>query len=470
MKFCLFSSKKSSIVYKFLCIIGFSFSLVGCQWGDQVESLVQPDPDDFGVLFSDTATVQLSTILTDSVMTGAPRRLLVGRYIDPYFGKVQTATFIQPTIQSGLTIPQNAEYDSLVLFMSYDKYSYGDTTKAINLSVHRLLVDILTKDAYYNTNTTAFDPVAIGKKKLTPMPKRDKTFTIKLSDDLGKSIFEKGKTNLLPSNQDWINMVAGLTIRGAETDNGAVVGFKLDSARIQMHYHVPGADAVRRDSTVFQATASYNQILADRSGTEIANLIPNQRRSLPTAQTGNKAFVQAGPGIMTKIQLPTIRQLRNIQYTAANKAFLRITPTRLSVTSQFMAPPQLRLFRVNANNEFYVGGDGFPLSVTRLSDGKPVVSSLINDIVNNKQYYLLDITSYVAELLTSETDDSGALVLRTSPFNDVANENENPRASTVYPAANTEFTRSLNRLVFGDQKSNDPGIKLELYYTNVKVE
>jgi len=98
MKFQSYSFGKSSIVSKLLIIIGFAFSLASCEWGDEIESLAQPDPDDFAVLSADTVTVNLSTIGTDSLQTGATLRLLVGTYKDPYFGRVKTMSFFQPLL------------------------------------------------------------------------------------------------------------------------------------------------------------------------------------------------------------------------------------------------------------------------------------------------------------------------------------------------------------------------------------
>ncbi|MCE6992594.1 DUF4270 family protein [Dyadobacter sp. CY323] len=461
-------SKGTSTAYKLLFIIGFSVSLAGCNWGDEIESLVQPNPDDFAVLFSDTSTVELSTVLSDSVMTGAPARLLVGRYVDPYFGKIQTAAFFQPTTQSGVTIPDKAEYDSLVLSLNYDLYTYGDTTKPLNITVHKLLADILSKDSYYNGNSTAFDANPLGKVKISPMPRRSKRLVIRLSDGLGAEIFEKGKTNLLTSNQEWINLVNGILVKAGASDNGAVVGFQANAAYVQVHFHVPDVDAVRKDSVVFQSTAFYNQIISDRSGTATAKLSSNQRVSTPSSQTGNMAFVQAGLSIMTRIDLPTVRQLSLTKYTVANRAFLRITPDRSSVTNQLNAPPALHVFRVNKNNEFYLNSQGFPLPLYNLTTGqlKPIVGQYVQDYVNNKQFYLLDVSSYVTEVMNSETGDVGGLVLVTSE----TNENDQFRPSRTYPFADRDFTKSLDRLVIGDQHSNNPGVKLELYYTTVKVK
>ncbi|WP_439556797.1 DUF4270 family protein [Dyadobacter sp.] len=450
-----------------LFILGLSASMIACDPTGEIEALVQPNPDDFTVGFTDTARVQLSTVITDSVMTGSAGRMLVGRFTDPYFGKLQAASFFRPASNNGLNFAQEAVYDSLVLSMYYDTYTYGDTTKPMNLSIHKLQSDILDKNVYFSTNSTPYDAVPLGKVKLAPRPLTSKRVVIRLSDVLGNDVFAKAKANLIPSNTEWINLVKGLLIRGAANDEGAIVGFRTDSATVNMYFHTPQVDGIRKDSVVIRNSAIYNQVLSDRTGTQIANLPVTKRISYPTSQTGNNAFIQAGTGIMTRIDLPTVRDLRRQQYIAANRAFLRITPKRLSVTDQFKAPPALYAFRVDRNNEFYLQssgeGSGFPLPLYTLATANQrplaVKGSYINDLLTNKQYYLLDISSYVTELLTSETGDIGSLVLRTSPFNE--------RATPTYPGENTEFTNSFNRLVFGDQQSDDPGVKLELYFTKI---
>lgn len=93
----------------YLCI-----SMSGCQWGDEVVALKQQNPDDFMVLFSDTSLVKLTTVALDSVQTGGASRLLVGRFMDPYLGKMHATTFFQPQFESNLGIPELAIYDSLV--------------------------------------------------------------------------------------------------------------------------------------------------------------------------------------------------------------------------------------------------------------------------------------------------------------------------------------------------------------------
>jgi hypothetical protein len=464
MKFNSFSSKGYSAFYQVLFLLGCTVSLFSCDYGDEIESLVQPNPDDFAVLYTDTVSVKLSTVGSDSLMTGGPSRMLVGSFTDPYLGKVRAANFFQPVIESGLSIPTLAEYDSLILSLRYDGYTYGDTTKPINVTVYKLLADIFDKSSYWNENSTQYDPVAIGKVRVIPTPRTSKNLKIKLSDALGKQMFEMGKNNQLTSNTDWLNLVKGLTIMPGANDNGAVVGFLSsgDSTSVQLHYHIPDVDQVRKDSTVLKLKGNYNQILGDRKGTALANLPSTRRIALPSAQSGNMSFIQAGTGVMTRVDFPSVRSMKSLKYTVANRAFLRITPLRSSVTDPFRVPSQLFVYRCDKNNEFYTGGDGYPLPLYFLTSSQPtqVFATYVNDYVNNKQYYLLDVSSFITDLMTSEIEDIGGLILRTSTFN----------TGESFRDANTEFSKSVGRLVIGDQQNSDPGVKLELYYTRVTVQ
>ncbi|MCF0075153.1 DUF4270 domain-containing protein [Dyadobacter sp. CY261] len=461
MKFNSYSFGESSIVFKLLIIIGFAFSLTACEWGDEIKSLSQPDADDFAVLHTDTVTIQLSTIGTDSIMTGGAPRMLFGTYKDPYFGKVRAMNFFQPTVESGVSIAQEAEYDSLILSLRYDNsYSYGDTTKPMNLTVYKLLADILDKTSYWNHNSTAYDPTPIGKKTIVPRPTTTQLFQVRLSDAIGKQVFEMAKNNQLTSNTDWINVVKGLVMMPATTDNGPVIGFKwgIDSSSVQLHYHTPSVSEYKKDSTIFKITASYNQIVADPAGTQLAKIPANKRLSLPSAQSGNLAFMEAGTGIMMRVDLPYLRYFKSTPYTAINKAILRVKPVRASITDFLRVPRVLYIYRVDKNNQFYTDGNGAPLPVYMLGGTTPVFSTYRKDLIKNEEYYEFDISSYATEIMTSETGDVGGLIIRSSQFS----------SSGSYRDAGTEYSMSVDRLVVGDQFSSDKGLELSLYYTRVK--
>lgn len=466
MKFNSFFYKRSSAVFRLLVVFSLSAYMTGCESGPSVEALVQPNPDDFAVIFSDTSTVALSSVGTDSMMTGSvtlgvPERMLVGRYVDPYFGKVQASSFFQTATSGAVTVPELAVYDSLVLSLKYDGYTYGDTTAAMNLSVHKLQSNIMDKGVYYNTNTMPYDALPIGQAKVVPRPKTNNQLRIKLSDVLGKEIFGKAQNNQITSNNDWVNLVKGLVLRPAVTDNGSFVGFTRANTNVQIHYHVSNADGIQKDSSIVSLVANYNQILADRAGTQLAKLPVTHRIALPSSQTGNMSFIQAGLGTMTRVDFPYVNQLKYNKFSVVNRAVLRVTPLRASV-SDFTAPPaSLYVYLCDKNNEPLISNtDGLPIPLFNLDGSQIVSSEYYTDLINNKQYYLLDVSSFVSTLVSSDFTQTGGLLIRTSPYG----------RSTQYYDAGTEFSQSVNRLVIGNQSNGDPGVKLELYYTHVNTE
>jgi len=471
MKFISFCFKSfSPAVKKFLVIIGLSTSLAACQWGDEVVSLVQPNPDDFAALFSDSTTVRLSTVAADSIMTGSASRLFVGRLSDPYFGIMRASSFFQPTLNGAVSLSEQAVYDSLTLSLQYDGYYYGDTTKLLNLSVHALQEDITLKNVYYNGNTTPYDATPLAKVSFYPNPRPTarvpkKIMQIKLSSALGQQIFALAKSNLLTSNSQWINLLKGIVIIPDLTNNQAVVGFSAGTTSLKMFYHTSSVDGETKDSSLFSLTAIYNQVLGDRSKTLLAKL-PQRRLSLPTSQTGELAFIQSGSGIMTRVDLPTIRQLKDVKYSYANRAYLRITPVYQSATEQFKAPATIYAYYCDNNNEYLQSpSTGFPESLSDLN-GAAVTGPLINDMVNNKQYYLLDLSQYVSSILSSNSEQAAGLLLRASLFNTTSQN-----STYVFPDLDSEYSKSFDRLVIGSQNNpTDKGVKLELYYTTAKAQ
>jgi hypothetical protein len=461
MKFISYSFKRSSTVSKLLVIFGLTVSLAGCQWGEEVESLIQPNPDEFVVLFSDTSAVKLSTFFTDSMMTGSTQRHLVGRFADPYLGKIQASAYFQNAPESGVTVPDLAVFDSLTLSMGYDSYSYGDTTVALNVSVHKVLKDLMEYSSIYNITKLPFEAAPIGKVKLTPRPRTNKSLKIRLSQALGEEIFQKAKDNQITSSTSWTNILQGLVVKNADTDDASIIGFRSDSTAIRLHYHTIDVEGLKRDSVNVKLRGVYNQIIPDRTGTLLAKAPTTHRIALPSEETGNKAFIQAGPGVMTRVDFPNLRSLKYYKYSVINRAFLRLTPFQLSVTDQLRAPAQIHVFICDKNNEFITDpSTGLPLPLydlnsTNTASPRPVVGTYVNDLINNTQYYLFDVSYYVSNLMNSGLQDGTGLVLRSSAFT----------GSYNFPENNSEFSKSVDRLVIGDQSTGIKNVRLELFYT-----
>jgi hypothetical protein len=471
MKFNSYSFKRLfSPASKFLLYIGLAGSLAACQWGDEITSLVQPNPDDFLVLFSDTSTVSIATVKMDSVMSASVDRMLVGRYDDPFFGKMHASTFFQTALSSAVTLPQDAIYDSLVLSMKYEKgsdvygnrpYFYGDTTKSMTITAHALQEDIMAKGIYYNNYTIPFDAKPLSTVKLSPRPYSERWIQFKMPNELGTNMFTRAKNNLLNTNEQLMEVIKGFTVMAKSTDNGSVVGFQTggDSTALRLYYHTTGNDGISSSMVSLPVTGIYNQILGDRSGTDLVALPASRRQALPSAKSGEKSFIQEGIGIMTRLDLPHLQTLKDVKFSVANGAYIRIKPFRQSVNRYFYAPPILHVYYCDKNNEI-LG------SLTGLSSTNAVTANYVNDFINNTEYYWFDVTGYVTNILNSNLSENNGLLLVPDQWG----KNPNNRFPGI-PEGGTEIAKGLARLVIGSQKNTtDRGIKLELYYTTVKPQ
>jgi hypothetical protein len=475
MKFISYCSKTfSQAVSKFLVVAGLSLSFASCQWGDQIDAFVQPNPDDFAAVFSDTNTVLLSTLKLDSLMTGASGRLLVGQFTDPYLGKMHSTAFIQLSTSAGeggvdraLTLPENAVFDSLGLSLRYDGYFYGDTTKALNVDIHELKSDLTLKpdltpiQAIYNYHSTPYDPKAAGSKIIYPRPRPSNSATaitrsdviIKISDVLGRKIFDSVKGNKITNNAQWIELLKGFAIKASQ-DNHSVVGFTRNNTALRIYYHTPGAvEGISRDSLSVNLWANYNQTLGDRTGTLLAKLPNTYRATLPSSQTDNLSFVQAGTGIMTRLDFPGIDQYKFLNYTFANSAKLIIEPLRNSFSRQFFLPPALFVYICDKNNDYIIQNN------TPLSGITGATSAVLTtDYVNDRQYYSMDVTDFIRSNFQNESLDKYGLLLRTST----------PVGGLSILDGNSEFSKSFDRLIIGDQKNPNGKVRLEIKYTSIK--
>src|SRR5882724_5473162 len=87
------------------------------QFGDNTEN------SHTNISFIDTVAVDLSTVITDSLATGGATSFLVGKYHDPYLGKVAAKTFFQMAIPApAASIPSSAYYDSIGFLFPPHKY------------------------------------------------------------------------------------------------------------------------------------------------------------------------------------------------------------------------------------------------------------------------------------------------------------------------------------------------------------
>lgn len=166
---------------------------------------------DYGVVVVDAMTVSVSTVLLDSIPTSGTGSLLIGGYSNSKLGRLQAEGYVQVAMGSAWEPPANAIFDSLVFVAPFSGYSYGDTTQVQTFEVRRVTQDfktytipqfwinegqysaLYTENSKFNASATGYDAQALGTGSVKLRPNSTDSLSIRLSDTLGKDIFQMAK-------------------------------------------------------------------------------------------------------------------------------------------------------------------------------------------------------------------------------------------------------------------------------------
>jgi hypothetical protein len=409
--------------------------------------------DDFPSIFSiDTARVLTSTVMLDSVPTSGTGVVLVGQVTDVKLGKIKAKSYFSIGLNSTFVPEDNAEYDSLVLFLNYT-YHYGDTTQLQTIRVHQLSSTIELDDdrtAFYNTDTWVYQPELLGSVSFRPKPNRGKALQIRLSDVLGNDLFQSAKNELeiMTEEADFQAYFKGLALTPAEDDNAAVLGFSTgyntenqnEGLFIRLYYH-EGDEEKHHDFTMANTPLQFNHIQSDKSNTAIVNL-QSQPEDISSDLTNCEAYIQGGIGLYTKIKMPTIDKFSELGINhKILKAELVIKPLRGTYSDKSPLPQTLVLYGVNKKNRI----DGVLVNSAGNQIGaNPVIDSEFQE----NTYYKFDITEYIwGELQDEEFTENDLLIGLPS----------------------SDIPKTINRAILGGWQHQNQAIELRVVITRFNL-
>lgn len=399
------------------------------------------------VLSVDTFTVKMSTVFLDSFKTSGTNAQLLGRYIDPYFGAITSRSFTEIGVPSPIpTLTNFSVYDSIELILRIDKSFYGDTTKIQRFLVSQLTqtIDLPgTQTVFYNKNFIPYDPAILGSASVVINPtagltsqRKGDSVKIAISNTLGQQLFGLvyRQPDTLLNSSIFRGFFKGLTVYPDTTLPGAMYGFK-DSLLLRIFYHEPGVTVVQKtiDFNIINPGFQFNNITVDRTGTPTAPLSA-ANVELPSALSGNQAFLQPITSLYTKLLFPTIGSLQGYpDYLAVMKAELYIKPVQGSYSPIYPLPPQIQLAQTTQANTIgtpYVPGTG---------------SLVVDYLYGTNTAYTYDVTGYIQSALAQ------------GPVNNAKN-------GLILIAPNLTFNRAVFGDAFNPQKSNQ--IYLKIYYAS----
>lgn len=318
----------------------------------------------------------------------------------------------------------------------------------------------------FNTSSFAYNPATfLTSTRVRPSPrsKQIRTYSDKktqandsivfrLPDSLGRkwfnyavnkdSRFQPGASGAPDGN--FVNYFKGLTIVPGNT-NGAVLSFDPRYSHVRLYYKVPVNGTITRLYKEFPITLPavnptlFNHISVDRTGTILQGIKPFV--AIPSEKTNNLTYVQAGTGLMTRVEFPYLHTfITNHPGLVINRAELQILTGFNSATSATPTPPAMLLYLTDRTN--------IPLSVLNQDfSTQPQVSYFYtNPAVTQVGFYKYFLVQYVGALL-NRTEYTGTALLMGFP--------------------ETAMENSVQRVALGNQMNNASRIRLRIYYSKI---
>ncbi|WP_100610715.1 DUF4270 family protein [Confluentibacter lentus] len=428
---------KQAITFHLFSFVAFILCLVSCE-----KDTTQPVGEDWidvntKVYFTDSITVKSTTFKFDSIILSDASRLLIGAYTDSVFGISKSKSYVQLS-NSVYTIDRDAVYDSVALILKYDNYFYSDTIPIQKFNVYRVTEKIKydgDSDAFYNTTNFNFDTNPLASKSFKAYPKKEDSLHLSLNHTFGKSIFDDIKNNDINDSEAFLYKYKGLLIE-ADPNNTAILGF-TNSSFLRIYYSIK--DEVDSDGyefdIPFNATNSFNNISSDVRGTYFEALT-NQDTYLPSYNSNNSSYIQAGTGIATRIEIPYLEKINDIPGTGTIiNANLKLSIKQNSSTKNLFTKDSLNLYICNKNGDVISG----------LTDAEgETVYGRIETI--NTEYniitYSIPLKDFLDLKLSSVNDDNLFLAIYSQ-----------------------NYDKSLERYILnGEKASDDLKLKLELTY------
>jgi hypothetical protein len=400
--------------------------------------------------FIDTLTVNSFTVKLDSLRTSGLNdgegAVVVGNYHDPEIGDISASSYFKLKLPGTRTVPSNAVYDSLVLIMVDNDYGIGDTLRPFTIHVHRVKQTIkLREDNYlYNTSKFTYFSEPLGSRTYNPRPNnpaRD-TISVRLNDDLGNDLIQLflDKDERILQLDNWLSYFKGLTIQSDLSDE-AIIGFKTSSSMpvMRLYYHYIDFTRISefRDFQITDYTV--NQFNHFEITNPLVNLPISQKDKLPARLTDKQSYIQAGTGIVTRLEIPYLKNLLALhQNMQILRAELILEPVR-NTYKTIQLPAEIGLYQSDKYNRF-------GSSVMNTTTGSALVGTLkIDNEYQEGTSYTFDLTSFIQTKITEATDDIPALLITITPV---------------------DIYKIVDRLILGSQINSESKITLKIYYMN----
>ena len=423
------------------------------------------DVDLLDIQIEDDFEITAFTVPEDSILTYAPRQVLVARYpfgiaTDPVFG-TSTATTVMQFFLTNTSPPTftGAVVDSVIMELVFnpDNPHYGDTTGVLGLEVFELAETLDAASDFYSNFSVQTATESIGSYEGVPNF-RDSSATFRIQGDtlfrdtfpahirfplmnsFGERVINAGN-DVLTSTTNFISTFQGLEIRPTNETEG-LVAFDLDSfssgrgvttsgASVLIYYTIDGVQ--RQYNLAIQPgfSVKFPRYEQDYVGSTVGEFINDE------AKGDSLLFVQGMNGANAVVRLEGLDTLAG---SIINGATLEVYGTALNSNEDIRPLPSqlvLRSFDDDGVLSYIRDFQSASLVGTlSLSGGEP------EDIGNGIYKYTFNVASELQDII----DGNGS--------------------NEIYIRVNSKIATMNRAVLFGADHSTYP-IKLNVTYTKL---
>ncbi len=381
------------LLYSLFLISGI---LCGCQDENSAlgKSLVESS---FYNVYVDTCTVDISTVLLDSINTRGDSILQLGHYKSGAWGEVSSTYYAEYSVTS---FTPNANYtytlDSLVLRMIPSGHFWGDTLTQQHISIYRLKYPIVldNDEDLYNTTKLRIEDTPLLSFNFTPRPGQKREVKLRLPDRIGQKLLDDliAQDDYFNNQNNFKKEFPGLAFV-PENDGQCITGFLVNdsSMSINLHYHEVTNQRIEQTLTFSVNTKyAYTGIQHDPADTPLATLKSGIENLIHSSETANCAYMQGLTGYYNQLEFPYLNDLESAgKIVSIESATLYLYPLAKSYNEVNQLPEDIRLYITDENNvleDYVYGSDGVTVQSGNLT---------IDELYGKETYYSFDLTEFI---------------------------------------------------------------------------
>ncbi|GAB5525991.1 MAG: hypothetical protein Roseis2KO_38630 [Roseivirga sp.] len=362
----------------------------------------------FGLNGDDVAPVEFSSIdigvtssvvLLDSIGSSSVGTLLVGEYQNNTFGSLVAKGYSRINLNraSIFQIASEAILDSVRLNLTFN-YIYDTSATASTWGLDMFsLARPVTDTLHITTDNTVISSTLLSSAEIQ-VTKLDSTYAIPVDEAWGADLFERLRTEdaTVVDQESFERFFRGVGFVARSGVSPNILGIEMsENSNITMYYREPSSTGeIDRELTHvmnLHTVPSFYGLDLDRSGTDTESIQTFHTEYLPAS---GKRFIQAGAGIVTKIDISDFQNFLTDDPRIINLAEFSVGP--IDQLNEDIPPPESVFLVITDDRNTLIKDQGNFRSIQRDGDsqigsGNPV--ELIYDA--ETRTYTGSVTSYI---------------------------------------------------------------------------